>query len=142
MSGRACEIANEIASAGELLNPTAWFKTACKRIAELEAEVKTLRGGEYSVGYVRGARDESAESAKLSAALADQVAELEAAQPRWIPVGERLPTGSESLQGLLVVSQGSKPREAWFDEDMGWTNGDCIPLDGVMLWMTIPEGPE
>lgn len=42
MSERWQEIANEIASAGEPLNPTAWFKAACKRIAELEAERDAL----------------------------------------------------------------------------------------------------
>lgn len=52
-------------------------KYAERRTAELEAEVKRLKGSEYGVGYVRGARDESAESAKLSGALADRVAELE-----------------------------------------------------------------
>ncbi|MEO0479617.1 MAG: hypothetical protein AAF196_09065 [Planctomycetota bacterium] len=97
-----------------------WF--AKQRTAELEAERDNWRG--------------------IADLLREDWAEAKGKEPRWIPVGERLPTGADSLKGLLVVSQGSKPREAWFDEDMGWTNGECIPLDDVALWMTMPEGLE
>jgi hypothetical protein len=79
--------------------------------------------------------------------LTDMIAQaireaVEAAAPRWIPVGERLP---EPCVDVLILLYGDDPRighyyggEWWSDSETHWVGG----IDVAPYWMPLPGPPD
>lgn len=84
-------------------------------------------------------------SLDLDAMIAQAIREaVEAAAPRWIPVGERLPERGEwwvlTLSVEMLVGRYDHDTEEWRVKDPHRFNGD-MAWSSVTHWMPLPPDP-
>lgn len=74
---------------------------------------------------------------------AEAIQQLEAQQPRWISVGERLPEDGQKIIAAFHDSGGWAVDQARYGEGkfnfIGWVN---VCNDNVTHWMPLPQPPE
>lgn len=67
----------------------------------------------------------------------NMVAQLEAAQPKWIPVTERLPNDKEKVvtykNGIISIQVYEKKRNVWIQDGWFWS------MATVTHWMPLPS---
>ena len=89
---------------------------------------------------------------KISAArIEDMTKQLESAQPKWISVEERLPSGANGMDfcvNVVVYTQDKQVTTGWCNGEiwylLNWDN-DFIskhPSEYVTHWMPLPEPPK
>lgn len=73
----------------------------------------------------------------------DYIQQLEAQQPRWISVGERLPENGQKIIAAFRGSSGwvvDQARYAYGEFDFAsWVN---VLGDNITHWMPLPQSPE
>lgn len=74
----------------------------------------------------------------LLESIAEDIKQLPSAEPRWIPVTERLPDKMGTyLVTLDYKEHGTGVMSLWFhNEEIGW---DLRVADEVTAWMPLPE---
>lgn len=73
--------------------------------------------------------------------LTENVAQLEAARPKWISVEDRLPENDDNY--LVFTSDRNEKEIATYYGDGEWLTHDLINLIPLVThWMPLPEPPE
>ena len=72
--------------------------------------------------------------------LTEKVAQIEAAQPKWISVEDRLPIDCTGVLVFIRIGCTSSTSISHVLKRRWWSRG--IPIENVTHWMPLPEPPK